>query len=90
MGDLHAKIGKKEVIVNGNSLTAQISLHCVGRIKEQALVVQRDVAYYQEKIKKHLPVGLEKDKEKLENIPSNLPALPKVFVKVDQMILSIG
>lgn len=90
MGDLHAKIAKKEIVVNGNSLTSQISLFCVGKIKEHAIAVQRDIAYYQEKIKKHLPVSLKQDKDKEESIPSNLPTLPKVFVKIDQILLSIG
>ena len=76
--------------MNGNSLSSQISLFCVGKIKEQAIIVQRDVAYYQEKIKKHMPASVDKEKDKEESIPSNLSTLPKLFVKIDQVLLSIG
>lgn len=62
----------------------------MGKIKEHAIVVQRDVAYYQEKIKKHLPVSLDLNKDKEENVPSTLPTFPQVFVKIDQILLSIG
>lgn len=86
--DLQGKMSGKEIIVNANSIISQISLSCLDFIAHQATIVQRDIAYYQQKFTNILPPSNQKPNDDDQQMA--LSITHKIYIKVDETVISIG